>query len=148
MVNVTPTAPPALPILYTWNNGQVYELAGLSGFGCVDTVYSTTASTVNGTTTYSTYSVLPADQGMQIIEAYQVQFGNSNLACASYVQQAEMLSGAASSASASSASSTTLLGINLNSFGGIIEFGVLAVIIIAFFVIGAKLVEHIGGKRR
>ena len=146
MVNVTPTAPPALPILYTWNNGQVYELAGLSGFGCVDTVYSTTASTVNGTTSYNTYSVLPADQGMQIVEAYQVQFGVTNLACPSYLQQAEMLSGVASTSSTSS--SSTFLSVNLDSVGGWIELGFFALIIVAFVVIGAKMVEHIGGGRR
>ena len=146
MVNVTPTAPPALPILYTWNNGQVYELAGLSGFGCVDTVYSTTASTVNGTTSYNTYSVLPADQGMQIVEAYQVQFGVTNLACPSYLQQAEMLSGVASTSSSSS--SSTFLGVNLDSIGGIIEIALFALIIIGLGVIGAKMLEHIGGRRR
>ena len=146
MVNVTPTAPPALPILYTWNNGQVYELAGLSGFGCVDTVYSTTASTVNGTTTYNTYSVLPANQGMQIIEAYQVQFGTTNLACPSYLQQAEMLSGVASTSSSSS--SSPFLGVNLDSIGGIIEIALFALIIIGLGVIGAKMLEHIGGRRR
>ena len=144
MVNVTPTAPPALPILYTWNNGQVYELAGLSGFGCVDTVYSTTASTVNGSTSYNTYSVLPANEGMQIVEAYQVQFGVTNLACPSYLQQAEMLSGVATS---STSTSSTFLGLNLDSVGGVIELGVFALIIVAFFVIGARMVDHIGRRR-
>ena len=145
MVNVTPTAPPALPILYTWNNGQVYELAGLSGFGCVDTVYSTTASTVNGSTSYNTYSVLPANEGMQIVEAYQVQFGVTNLACPSYLQQAEMLSGVATS---STSTSSTFLGVNLDSIGGWVELGVFALVILGFFVLGAKMFEHIGGRRR
>ena len=146
MVNVTPTAPPQLPILYTWNNGQVYELAGLSGFGCVDTVYSTTASTVNGTTSYNTYSVLPANEGMQVVEAYQVQFGVTNLACSSYLQQAEMLSGVSSTSSTST--SSTLLGVNLDSVGGWIELGFFALIILGIIVIGVKMVDHIGGRRR
>ena len=145
MVNVTPTAPPALPILYTWNNGQVYELAGLSGFGCVDTVYSTTASTVNGSTSYNTYSVLPANEGMQVVEAYQVQFGVTNLACSSYIQQAEMLSGVASTSSTST--SSTFLGVNLDSVGGWIELGFFALIILAFFVIGARMVDRISRRR-
>jgi len=143
MVNVTPTAPPQLPILYTWNNGQVYELAGLSGFGCVDTVYSTTATTVNGTTTYNTYSVLPANQGLQIIEAYQAQFGVANLACPSYIQQAMALS-----QMNAPASSSTFFGLDLSTFGGWIELGIY--VFIALVVIWAivEVVDRIIGKRR
>ncbi|MEM3264553.1 MAG: hypothetical protein QXH07_01190 [Thermoplasmata archaeon] len=92
MVNVTPATPPVFPILYTWG-GEVYQISSLSGLGCADTVYSTTASTVNGTTTYTPYVVLPANQGMQVIEAYEAQFSVPNMACSSYIQQAELLSG-------------------------------------------------------
>jgi len=145
MVNVTPTAPPQLPILYTWNNGQVYELAGLEGFGCVDTVYSTTATTVNGTTTYNTYSVLPANQGLQIVEAYQAQFGVANLACPSYIQQAMALDQMnAPSASASS----TFLGINLGTAGGWFDFGLFLIGILILTGIAIKLFEWIVGKKR
>ena len=145
MVNVTPTAPPQLPILYTWNNGQVYELAGLEGFGCVDTVYSTTATTVNGTTTYNTYSVLPANQGLLIVDAYEAQFGVANLACPSYIQQAMALNQMnAPSASASS----TVFGLDLSTFGGWIELGIY--VFIALVVIWAivEVLDRITEKRR
>jgi len=144
MVNVTPTAPPQLPILYTWNNGQVYELAGLQGFGCVDTVYSTTATTVNGTTTYSTYSVLPANQGLAIVEAYQAQFGVANLACNDYVQQAMMYN----QAGATATSSSTVFGIDLNSIGGIFELGVVIIFGLVMIWVAMKILEAIFEKRR
>jgi len=143
MVNVTPTAPPQLPILYTWNNGQVYELAGLEGFGCVDTVFSTTATTVNGTTTYNTYSVLPANEGLQIVEAYEAQFGVANLACPSYIQQAMALD----QMNAPSASST-FLGINLGTAGGWFDFGLFIIGILILAGIAIKLFEWIVGKKR
>jgi len=143
MVNVTPTAPPQLPILYTWNNGQVYELAGLEGFGCVDTVFSTTATTVNGTTTYNTYSVLPANEGLQIVEAYEAQFGVANLACPSYIQQAMALS-QMNSPSASS----TFLGINFDTIGGWFDFGLFIIGILILAGIAIKLFEWIVGKKR
>jgi len=145
MVNVTPTAPPQLPILYTWNNGQVYELAGLSGFGCVDTVYSTTATTVNGTTTYSTYSVLPANQALVVVEAYEAQFGMANLACPSFIQQAELLSGASA---VSSSSSSTVFGIDLSTAGGVIEGAIFVIVILGLVGVAIKMFEYIVGKRR
>jgi len=144
MVNVTPTAPPQLPILYTWNNGQVYELAGLEGFGCVDTVFSTTATTVNGTTTYSTYSVLPANEGLQIVEAYEAQFGVANLACPSYIQQAMALS----QMNAPESASSTVFGLDLSTVGGWIELGIY--IFIGLVVIWAivEVLDRIFEKRR
>jgi hypothetical protein len=146
-VNVTPNTPPQLPILYTWNNGQVYELAGLQGFGCVDTVYSTTATTVNGTTTYSTYSVLPANQGLQIVEAYQAQFGVANLACNDYVQQAMMYNQAGATSTVSS--SSTFLGMSTTTAGGIIEIGIFFFAVVIILVGIVKGLEMLfGGKRR
>jgi len=147
MVNVTPNTPPQLPILYTWNNGQVYELAGLQGFGCVDTVYSTTATTVNGTTTYSTYSVLPANQGLQIVEAYQAQFGVANLACNDYVQQAMMYNQAGATSTVSS--SSTFLGMSTTTASGIVEIGIFFFAIVIILVGIVKGLEMLfGGKRR
>jgi len=147
MVNVTPNTPPQLPILYTWNNGQVYELAGLQGFGCVDTVYSTTATTVNGTTTYSTYSVLPANQGLQIVEAYQAQFGVANLACNDYVQQAMMYNQAGATSTVSS--SSTFLGMSTTTASGIVEIGIFFFVIVIILVGIVKGLEMLfGGKRR
>jgi hypothetical protein len=143
-VNVTPNTPPQLPILYTWNNGQVYELAGLQGFGCVDTVYSTTATTVNGTTTYNTYSVLPANQGLQIVEAYEAQFGVANLACNDYVQQAMLYNQAGATTTASS----SFLGIDLNSMGGILELGVYIFIGLVIIWGIVAVLDRIFGKRR
>jgi len=139
MVNVTPNTPPQLPILYNWNNGQVYELAGLQGFGCVDTVYSTTATTVNGTTTHSTYSVLPANQGLQIVEAYEAQFGVANLTCSDYVQQAMLYD--QSSMPSSASSSSTFLGMNLDSVGGWVEFGIFIIVGLAIILGIVKLLE-------
>jgi len=144
MVNVTPNTPPQLPILYTWNNGQVYELAGLQGFGCVDTVYSTTATTVNGTTTYNTYSVLPANQGLQIVEAYEAHFGVANLACNDYVQQAMLYN----QAGATATSSSTAFGIDFSTPGGWIELGAYVIVGLIVIVIIVKLLEMIFGKRR
>jgi hypothetical protein len=143
-VNVTPNTPPQLPILYTWNNGQVYELAGLQGFGCVDTVYSTTASTVNGTTTYNTYSVLPANQGLQIVEAYEAQFGVANLACNDYVQQAMLYN----QAGATATSSSTAFGIDFSTPGGWIELGVYIFIGLVIIWGIVELIDRILGKRR
>jgi hypothetical protein len=57
-----------------------------------------------------------------------------------------MLSGVASTSSTSS--SSTFLGVNLDSIGGIIEIALFALIIIGLGVIGAKMLEHIGGRRR
>jgi hypothetical protein len=143
-VNVTPNTPPQLPILYTWNNGQVYELAGLQGFGCVDTVYSTTATTVNGTTTYNTYSVLPANQGLQIVEAYEAQFGVANLACNDYVQQAMLYN----QAGATATSSSTAFGIDFSTPGGWIELGVYIFIGLVIIWGIVAVLDRIFGKRR
>jgi len=152
MVNVTPNTPPKLPILYTWNNGQIYELAGLQSFGCVDAVYSPPAPTVNGTTTNSTYSVLPANQGLQIVEAYMTQFGVANLTCSEYIQQAMLYdqSGVASSAS----SSSTVLGINVGTAGGILELSIFIFVGVLILVGMVKLLDsltrlpfHIGMQR-
>lgn len=147
MVNVTPATAPTFPILYTWG-GQVYEIASLSGLGCADTVYSTTAVTNNGTTTYNPYVVLPANQALQIIEAYEAQFGVPNMACSSLIQQAELLSGASSSASAS----TTVLGYNLATVGGIVDFGIFLVVLFVIIAVIAwsarKAMDELFGRRR
>jgi hypothetical protein len=147
MVNVTPATPPAFPILYTWG-GEVYQISSLSGLGCADTVYSTTATTTNGTTTYSPYVVLPANQGLQVIEAYEAQFGVPNLACSSYIQQADLLNGVSSSAT----NNNMVLGFDINTAGGLFDLAVTIVAVLAVFGIGVwivmKIVESAHGRRR
>ncbi len=147
MVNVTPATPPAFPILYTWG-GEVYQISSLSGLGCADTVYSTTATTTNGTTTYTPYVVLPANQGLQVIEAYEAQFGVPNLACSSFIQQADLLNGVSTSTS----TSNMVLGYDVSTIGGIFDLSVSAVAVIAVFAIGiwliVKIAESANIKRR
>ncbi|MHB1764760.1 MAG: hypothetical protein ACYCS1_04375 [Gammaproteobacteria bacterium] len=94
MVNVTPATAPSFPITYTWD-GQVYNLASVQGFGCVDTVYSTT---YNGSS-YNNYVVLPANQALVIVDAYEAQFAVPNLACNSLITQADLLNGTSTSSS-------------------------------------------------
>ena len=147
MVNVTPATPPAFPILYTWG-GEVYQISSLSGLGCADTVYSTTATTVNGTTTYTAYVVLPANQGVQVISAYEAQFGVPNIACSSYIQQADLLSGVSTSAT----SSNMVLGYDISTIGGIFDLSVSLVAVLAVIGVGIwiviKIAESAHGKRR
>jgi hypothetical protein len=147
MVNVTPATPPAFPILYTWG-GEVYQISSLSGLGCADTVYSTTATTVNGTTTYAPYVVLPADQGLQVITAYEAQFGVPNMACSSYIQQADLLNGVSTSTTASN----TIMGFNINTFGGLFDLSLSIVALLAVFGVGIwiilKIADSMHGKRR
>lgn len=147
MVNVTPATPPAFPILYTWG-GEVYQISSLSGLGCADTVYSTTATTVNGTTTYTPYVVLPANQGLQVITAYEAQFGVPNLACSSFIQQADLLNGVSSGAS----TSNMVLGFDISTMGGMLELGISTVALLAVFGIGVwivvKIADSVHGKRR
>jgi hypothetical protein len=139
MVNVTPATPPTFPILFTWG-GQVYEIASLSGLGCADTVYSTTATTVNGTTTYSPYVVLPANQGLQVIEAYEAQFGVPNMACSSYIQQANLLSGV----SANTSSGTTIFGFDLSTAGGFFDFAIFIIVILGIVGVAIWILGKIG----
>ena len=140
MVNVTPATPPAFPILYTWG-GEVYQISSLSGLGCADTVYSTTATTTNGTTTYSPYVVLPANQGLHIIEAYEAQFGVPNLACSSYIQQADLLNGVST---ASASSGMTIFGFDLTTAGGAFDFVVFLVVILGVVGVGLWILVKIG----
>ncbi len=149
MVNVTPATPPAFPILYTWG-GEVYQISSLSGLGCADTVYSTTATTTNGTTTYAPYVVLPANQGLQVIEAYEAQFGVPNLACSSYIQQADLLNGVSTSAPSSG---MNFLGFDLTTAGGLFDFALFVVVIFAVVGVGLWIVVKVadsmhGGRRR
>jgi hypothetical protein len=147
MVNVTPATPPAFPILYTWG-GEVYQISSLSGLGCADTVYSTTATTTNGTTTYTPYVVLPANQGLQVIEAYEAQFGVPNLACSSFIQQADLLNGVNTSAS----TSNMVLGFDVSTIGGIFDLSVSVVAVLAVVGVGfwilMKIAAEVHGKRR
>ena len=147
MVNVTPATPPAFPILYTWG-GEVYQISSLSGLGCADTVYSTTATTTNGTTTYAPYVVLPANQGLQVITAYEAQFGVPNMACSSYIQQADLLSGVSTSA----ATSNMVLGFDVSTIGGIFDLSISIVAVLAVVGVGiwivTKIAESVHGKRR
>ena len=94
MVNVTPATASSFPITYTWD-GQVYNLAAVQGFGCVDTVYSTT---YNGSA-YLNYVVLPANQGLVVVDAYEAQFAIPNLACNSLITQSNLLNGTSTSGS-------------------------------------------------
>ena len=140
MVNVTPATPPAFPILYTWG-GEVYQISSLSGLGCADTVYSTTATTTNGTTSYSPYVVLPANQGLQVIEAYESQFGVPNLACSSYIQQADLLNGVSTS---SASSGMTIFGFDLTTAGGVFDFVIFLVVILGVVGVGLWILVKIG----
>lgn len=144
MVNVTPATAPAFPITYTWN-GEVYNLASVEGFGCVDTVYSTTYT--NGT--YNNYVVLPADQAMVVVEAYEAQFAQPNLACSSLITQANELSGSATSSSLSVG--PFQFDTPLNIIISLIEITVIVVIavfLIRLLVDGvADLWEGMGGRR-
>ena len=147
MVNVTPATPPSFPILYTWG-GEVYQISSLSGLGCADTVYSTTATTVNGTTTYAPYVVLPANQGLQVIEAYEAQFGVPNLACSSFIQQADLLNGVGTS----QAQANMVLGYDISTIGGLFDLSVSIVAVLAVVGVGIwiimKIAESVHGKRR
>lgn len=139
MVNVTPSTPPTYPIEYTWG-GNVYEIASLSGLGCADTVYSTT---YNGTA-YNTYAVLPPSEALQVIQAYEAQFGIGNIACSSLLQEANF----ATTGTSASSTSLSFLGMNLDSGVGIIEFLVfLAVLAIGIGVI-VRVFEWALGKER
>lgn len=147
VVNVTPAAPQTFPFLETWN-GQVYQIASLSGLGCADTVYSTTASTVNGTTTYTPYVVLPANQGLQVIEAYETQFALPNMACSSYIQQADLLTGV----STSTTTSNMVLGFDINTSAGLFYAVLFGLVLVAMGAIGiwiiVKIADSVHGKRR
>lgn len=147
MVNVTPATPPAFPILYTWG-GEVYQISSLSGLGCADTVYSTTATTVNGTTTYAPYVVLPANQGLQVITAYEAQFGVPNMACSSFIQQADLLNGVGTSTTVSN----NVLGFDLTTSGGVIDFSIFLLVMGGIVVVALWLIRNaadsIHGKRR
>lgn len=123
MVNVTPATAPTFPITYTWG-GQVYIIDSLANMGCADVVYSTTAQNVNGTWVYNKYTVLPADQAMSVIAAYQAQFGVPNIACNSLIQQASLLSG-----QTPMGAKFTLFGFNLLDPVGIILFLVFIIIV-------------------
>jgi hypothetical protein len=137
--NVTLGTAPSFPILYTWG-GQEYEIASLSGLGCVDTVYSTTATTTNGTTTYSPYVVLPANQGLQVIEAYEAQFGVPSMACSSYIQQADLLNGVNTQTS----SGTSIFGFDVTTAGGFFDFAVFVIVILGIVAVGIWMISKIG----
>ena len=143
MVNVTPSAPQVYPILYTWNN-NAYIISNLSGLGCADTVYSTQATTVNGTTTYAKYVVLPATSALNILDAYQTQFAVPSLACSSLLQQAASLTPPTNG----NTGGIDVFGINVASIGGFIElmaFGLGIVLILGIF---KRLIEWIGFTER
>jgi hypothetical protein len=140
MVNVTPTTPPAFPIIYTTNQGQVYEIASVSGLGCADTVYS---MTYNGTA-YNIYAVLPPNQALQVIEAYEYQFGLGNIACSSLIQEAEYYNGA----TPTSATSINLSSL-INMYGGMIAELFFWVLIIVVLIGASKWIyDKFEGRRR
>lgn len=137
MVNVTPSTPPALPIQYTTNYGQVFILSGVQGFGCVDTVYSTT---YNGTA-YLQYTVLPADQALAVVQQYAYQFGYPAIACNSLIQNANLIS-----SSTVRSQDLVVLGIDFGAgAGGWVTF-VIAIVVTLFAL--DFVWEHLGRRRR
>ncbi len=138
MVNVTPSAPPTYPIEYTWG-GNVYEIASLSGLGCADTVYSTT---YNGTA-YNTYAVLPPSEALQVIQAYEAQFGIGNIACNSLLQEASF-----ATPSTSVSSGFTVFGMNLTTGVGIGEFIVFLIAVVILMGLFVKALHWAFGDGR
>ncbi|MEM3860294.1 MAG: hypothetical protein QW478_12990 [Candidatus Micrarchaeaceae archaeon] len=138
MVNVTPTTPPAFPILETMG-GNVYEIASVSGLGCADTVYSTT---YNGTA-YNIYAVLPPQQALQVIQFYEGQFGLGNIACNSLLQEASY-----AVPTAATTPSLNILGFNVLTFGGAVEFIIALLVIVALIGVGIKVVRWAVEEKR
>jgi len=87
---------------------------------------------------------LPANQGLQIVEAYEAQFGVANLACSNYVQQAMLYN----QASAPASTGSTAFGLDLSTFGGWIELGIYVIIILALIWVAVKILDAIFGKKR
>ena len=140
MVNVTPATSPVFPIRYTWS-GEEYLTSSLSGLGCVDTAYSTTAITTNRKR--NTTHQLDIDN--MHVTAHEKHCSVPNTAYSSYTLHTNLLDGA------SACQSNIVLGYDISTIGGIFDLSVSLVAVLAVVGIGIwivmKIVESVHGER-
>ncbi len=143
MVNVTSTTPAVFPILYTWG-GEESLINSLSGLGCVDTVYSTTAITANRKR--NTPHSLDIDN-MPHVTAHENRCSVPNTACSSYILHTNLFDGA------SACQSNVVLGYGVSMMGGLFDpslsfVALLAVVAVVGIWIVKKMVESVHGAEK